>query len=146
PQFYNFFVFHIENKKLISWLEKLSIELGVVVRDAMVKPELGPEGLAVLVTDMGERVMADLYVDASGFRSELLGRVLGEPFISYVDSFFCDRAVIGGWARTDESIKSYMLAESMDAGWCWQIDHEHWINRGYVYSSSFLSDDEVLCE
>jgi tryptophan halogenase len=29
----------------------------------------------------------------------------------------------------------------MDAGWCWQIEHEHWINRGYVYSSRFLNDD-----
>ena len=33
----------------------------------------------------------------------------------------------------------------MDHGWCWQIEHEHWINRGYVYSSSFTSDDEA-CE
>ena len=31
----------------------------------------------------------------------------------------------------------------MDAGWCWRIDHEHLINRGYVYSSAFLADDEA---
>ena len=146
PQFHNFFAFHIENKKLIGWLEKLSLELGVGVRDALVKAEPGPEGLSALVTDAGERITADLYIDASGFRSELLGRALNEPFISYGDSLFCDRAVIGGWARTDEPIKPYTLAETMDAGWCWQIDHEHWINRGYVYSSNFLSDEAGLRE
>jgi tryptophan halogenase len=146
PQFHNLFAFHVENKKLIGWLEKLSIELGVVVRDALVKPEPGPEGVAALVTDAGERITADLYVDASGFRSELLGRALAEPFISYTDSLYCDRAVIGGWSRTDEPIKPYTLAETMDAGWCWQIDHEHWINRGYVYSSNFLSDEAALRE
>src|SRR5262249_27352244 len=31
----------------------------------------------------------------------------------------------------------------MDAGWCRPIDHEHVLNRGYVYSSAFLSDDEA---
>jgi tryptophan halogenase len=91
----------------------------------------------------GAAVKADLYVDCSGFRSELLGRALGEPLVSFKSSLFCDRAVVGGWDRTDEPIKPYTTAETMDAGWCWQIEHEHRINRGYVYSSSFLSDDEA---
>ena len=31
----------------------------------------------------------------------------------------------------------------MDAGWCWRIDHEQSINRGYVYSSAAMSDDQA---
>jgi tryptophan halogenase len=31
----------------------------------------------------------------------------------------------------------------MNAGWCWQIEHEFRINRGYVYSSDFIADDEA---
>jgi tryptophan 7-halogenase len=31
-------------------------------------------------------------------------------------------------------------------GWCWQIEHETFINRGYVYSSSFVSDEEARAE
>jgi tryptophan halogenase len=34
----------------------------------------------------------------------------------------------------------------MDAGWSWQIEHEHHINRGYVYSSQGISDDEAVTE
>jgi tryptophan 7-halogenase len=98
------------------------------------------------VTEGGERLTADLYVDASGFRSELLGKVLETPYISYADTLFCDRAVIGGWARSDEAIKPYTTAETMDAGWAWQIEHENWINRGYVYSSAFISDEGALAE
>jgi tryptophan halogenase len=34
----------------------------------------------------------------------------------------------------------------MEAGWSWQIEHENWINRGYVYSSRFLNDDDARAE
>ena len=146
PQFHNHHAFHIENLKLVGWLERVCGDFGVVVRDATVTAERGPQGVAALVTESGERITGDLFIDASGFRSELLGRTLGVPFKSFTDSLFCDRAVIGGWSRTDESIRPYTVAETMDAGWCWQIEHETWINRGYVYSSSFLSDEAALAE
>jgi tryptophan halogenase len=141
PQFHNNHAFHIENKKLVAWLENRCRDLSIVITDATVQAVRGDEGIAALTADTGERLTADLFVDASGFRSELLGRALHEPFRSYADSLFCDRAVIGGWPRTDEPIHPYTTAETMDAGWCWQIEHEHFINRGYVYASAFISDD-----
>ena len=141
PEFHNNHAYHVENKKLVGWLEKVSREFGVEITDATVTAERAGDGISALVTETGERITADLFIDASGFRSELLGRTLQEPFLSYGDALFCDRAVIGGWTRTDEPIKPYTVAETMDAGWCWQIEHEHWINRGYVYSSNFISDD-----
>jgi tryptophan halogenase len=127
-------------------LEKSCREAGVEIIDATVKPELGGEGIAALVSEDGRRISGDLYVDASGFRSELLGRALGEPFISYEDALFCERAVIAGWPRTNEPIYPYTTVETMNSGWAWQIEHEHFINRGYVYSSRFISDDEALAE
>jgi tryptophan halogenase len=63
--------------------------------------------------------------------------------MSFKNALFCDRAVVGGWTRAEEPIKPYTTAESMDCGWCWQIEHEHRINRGYVYSSAFISDEEA---
>jgi len=136
--------FHIENKKLVSYLEARCRDFGVEITDATVRGvEKGGAGLAALLLESGERVTADLFVDASGFRAELLGRALEVPFKSYDDALFCDRAVIAGWERSDEPIKPYTTAETMDAGWCWQIEHEHFLNRGYVYSSRFLPDDEA---
>lgn len=146
PQFHNNHAFHIENKKLVGWLENRCLESGVQITDATVRAEKGPEGIAALITEKGERITADLYIDASGFRSELLGRTLEEPFISYEDALFCDRAVIGGWPRTNEPILPYTQAETMDSGWCWQIEHENFINRGYVYASRSISDEAALEE
>ncbi len=146
PLFHKNHAFHIENQKLAGWLERRCLGAGVTITDATVTPERGPQGIAALVTETGERISGDLYIDSSGFRSELLGRTLGVPFLSYTDTLFCDRAVIGGWPRTAEPIHPYTVAETMDAGWAWQIEHEHFINRGYVYSSSFISDDAARAE
>ncbi|MHA3772401.1 FAD-dependent oxidoreductase [Verrucomicrobiota bacterium sgz303538] len=134
--------FHIENHKLVSYLDARSRENGVTITEGTVKHvERDGENVSALVLETGERITADLFVDASGFRSELLGRALGEPFLSFDHTLFCDRAVIGGWPRTSEPLRPYTTAETMDAGWAWQIEHENWINRGYVYSSRFISDE-----
>ena len=138
--------FHIENRKLVAVLEAITREQGVEIADATVRGvERGPQGVAALIFEDGRRMDGDFFVDASGFRSELLGRALEEPYVSYDRSLFCDRAVVGGWERTTEPILPYTTAETMDAGWAWQIEHEHHINRGYVYASQSISD-EAACE
>ncbi len=140
------FGFHIENAKLVQTLESIARELGVTfVEGTMSGAERGPAGIAALLLEDGRRLEADLFLDCSGFRSELLGRALEEPFVSYERALFCDRAVVGGWDRTNEPILPYTIAETMEAGWAWQIEHEHHINRGYVYCSQAISD-EAACE
>jgi tryptophan halogenase len=79
PRFQNHHAFHVENKKLVGWLERVARDFGVAVRDATVSAERGPEGIAALVTETGERIPADLFLDASGFRSELLDRAAARP-------------------------------------------------------------------
>ena len=139
--------FHIENVKLVGWLDSTARSIGVEITDGtMQHAESGDGGIAALHLESGERVEADLFVDASGFRRELVGKALQEPRVSYDGTLFCDRAVIAGWPRTTEPLQAYTVAETMDAGWCWQIEHEHWINRGYVYSSRFIDDETALAE
>lgn len=147
PRPHRNYAFHVENHKLATGLETLCLEEGVTIRDATVdRVERDDSGVTALVTACGQRLTADLFVDASGFRSELLGRTLGEPWRSFRSSLFCDRAVIGGWERTDEPVSPYTLVETMAAGWCWRIEHESFINRGYVYSTGFISDDAARVE
>ncbi|HZJ16860.1 MAG TPA: tryptophan 7-halogenase [Chthoniobacteraceae bacterium] len=139
--------FHIENRQFVEVLELVAREAGVEFIDGRMQgAERGPEGIAAILLDDGRRFEADFFIDASGFRSELLGGVLEEPFIRYDRALFCDRAVVGGWERTTEPILPYTIAEGMDAGWAWQIEHEHHVNRGYVYSSQAISDDDAAAE
>ena len=140
--------FHIENKKLVDTLEVVARNVGVEIIDGRVSSaERGPMGISAVMLDDGRKLEADFFVDASGFRSELLGRAMAEPYISYSPSLFCDRAVVGGWDRgADEPILPYTTAETMDAGWAWRIDHEFHVNRGYVYCSSAISDEDAVAE
>ena len=144
----NHLAWHIENHLFVEWLTKVCLAEGVVLTDAElggVVPD-GEGGIASLRLADGSERAADLFVDASGFASELLGKALAEPFVGFSRSLFCDRAVVGGWDRGDEMILPYTLSETMDAGWCWQIDHPHRIHRGYVYSSDHLTDEAAVEE
>jgi tryptophan halogenase len=134
--------YHIENRTFVAYLESYAARLGIAVHDDLVADVTqNDSGVTGLVLRSGRTESADLYIDCSGFASLLLSRTLREPYVSFKPTLFCDRAVWGGWERTDEPIRPYTTAEAMDAGWCWRIDHEHLINRGYVYCSAFLADD-----
>ncbi len=138
------FTYHLENETLVNFFEMHATRLGVtIIDDTMTEAITDEAGVRELRLKSGRTVTADLFVDASGFVSALLGKALEEPFISFKSALFCDKAVVGGWTRTDEPVKPYTTAETMNAGWCWQIEHETRINRGYVYSSSFITDDEA---
>lgn len=139
--------YHLENVPFVEFLERAATEAGVAIVDDVVEGvEQDENGISKLHLENGDDVEADLYIDCSGFRSELLGKALEEPFVDYSSSLFCDKAIAGGWDRQDEPLKPYTTAETMECGWAWQIEHDHLINRGYVYSSDFISDDKAEAE
>jgi tryptophan 7-halogenase len=139
--------YHMENADFVAALEYYAIARGVLFTEGKVQNvERSEAGVGALILESGERITADLFVDASGFRSELLGTALGQSFTNFDDTLFCDRAVAGGWERGDEPVLPYTRAETMNAGWSWQIEHEHHVNRGYVFSSAFLSDEAAEAE
>jgi len=145
--------YHFENEKYVQFLEGAARAMGIeIVDDTVTQVFPGVEGVHSLALQSGNVERADLFVDCSGFFSILLGKALKEPFIGYKSSLFCERAVVGGWDRAgsadpaDQVIKPYTTCETMDAGWAWQIEHEHRINRGYVYCPDFISDEQAEAE
>lgn len=139
--------YHVYNPTFVQFLEKECAARGVELIDAKVeRVEADERGVSRLHFDHGRTAEGDLYVDASGFKSLLLGETMKVPFVDFSNTLYCDRALVGAWDRTSEPILPYTNCETMDAGWCWQIEHEECINRGYVYSSKFISDDLAEAE
>jgi tryptophan halogenase len=138
------FGYHIDNARFVAFIESKAAEMDIdILDDVITDAQPDEHGISEVHLASGKTLTADLYIDCTGFRSLLLGKALAEPFISYKSTLFCDRAVTGTWNRTDEVILPYTLAETMTAGWCWQIDHPDSTMRGYVYSSDFISDEEA---
>ena len=147
PHVHGKFAYHVENEKFVAYLETFALQSGVeIVEDTIEAVTQDEAGVKDLRLASGRVESGDLYVDCSGFKSLLLGKTLGEPFVSYAGSLFCDSAVVGGWERTNEPIHPYTTCEAMDSGWSWQIEHVNRINRGYVYSSRFISDEDARRE
>lgn len=148
PQMIPSFAYHLENHLFVEYLEGLATEWGIeTIDDLVTDVEQDESGITALNLESGKRVEGDFFVDCSGFRAELIGKVLEEPFVDFTNSLFCNRAIFGGWERTPEdAYHPYTTAETMNSGWSWQIEHDHVVNRGYVYSSEFISDDEADAE
>lgn len=139
--------YQLDNALLVHCLSTLGRSIGVeTVEDAVVEVKQDATGITGLVMDAGQTETADLYIDASESKSLLLGGALKEPYVSFKSSLPCDRVILGSWARTEQPMHAYSTVETMDGGWCWQLELQGRIERGYVYSSEHLSDSQAEAE
>ena len=142
------FAYHLDNGRFVAYLQEEAVHDGVEILPLSVQEFVTTEdGEAIdhIVTEDGEERRFDLYIDCTGFRSELIGKALGSPFQSFDSSLFCDSAVVANVPHGGH-IKPFTLAETMDAGWCWNTPSVEDDHRGYVYSSAFISDEEAAAE
>jgi tryptophan 7-halogenase len=141
------FAYHLDNAPFVAFLKEAARGAGIDHVDMTIdEAVIDDGGRGIRAVRGGEReVCHDLYVDASGFRSFLLEKTLGARFVSFGSSLFCDRAVVATVPQGG-TIDPFTTAETMAAGWCWRIPVVGADHRGYVYSSSFLSEERAIAE
>ncbi|WP_421739023.1 tryptophan halogenase family protein [Caulobacter sp.] len=103
----------------------------------------GEDGFVEAVTlESGQRIEGDLFIDCSGFRGLLIEQAMKTGYEDWTHWLPCDRAA----AVPCESVgppTPYTRATADDAGWRWRIPLQHRVGNGYVYCSSYVSDDEA---
>jgi tryptophan halogenase len=109
------------------------------VREVIQDPESGD--VRSLVLESGETISADLFIDCSGFRSLLLDKTLGVGWEDWSKWLPCDRAYAVPSER--DELSPYTRSTAMEAGWRWRIPLQHRTGNGYVFSSSFVEEDEA---
>ena len=141
------FGYHIDNKRFLKYLETMGAEVGVeAIKGRILDTRKDAAGnITALLLEDDRRIAADLFVDCSGFGSLLLRKAMGERQVSYSQVLRCDTAIVGEIPRTG-AIRPYTTAETMENGWCWQIELPDRVTVGYVHSSDFCSLDQARDE
>ena len=102
--------------------------------------------VASLLLSNGDNIEGDFFVDCSGFRGAILQQALDEPFVSFDENLFNDRAVAIPTPYHASAIPSETRATALSAGWAWHIPLTNRSGNGYVYSSKYISPDAAETE
>jgi len=141
------YAYHFDAARLAQMLSRFATGLGVKHLQGMIgEVRIGEDGaISNLSTAEHGDLEADLYIDCTGFRAELIGKALGVPFKSARGTLFTNRAVACQVPYPDPKgpIESNTISTAHEAGWTWDIGLDTRKGVGYVYSSDHTSDDRA---
>lgn len=143
------YTYHLNAGTFSQFLRDIAIERGVEhIQDDMLDVELDEQGfVSALQLEQGGRYPVKFVFDCTGFRSLILQKALGEPFIPYDKHLLVDRAVpIMIPHQNPLKIKPCTNSTALSAGWAWRVPLFHRAGTGYVFSSKFVSDDQAIDE
>src|SRR5205085_3742829 len=139
------YAYHFDAGLLGQVLAERAKVLGVRHLQGMVAEVLLGHGGEIdrVVTREHGGLQADLFIDCSGFRAELIGRAMGSLFKSAKHHLFTDRALACKlpYDRPDAPLESFTIAAAHEAGWTWDIGLAGARGIGTVYSSAHMSDE-----
>jgi len=145
------YAYHFDAVELARLLRRKAVSFGVRhIEDRVERVVVGENGfIERLVTQAHGDLTADLYIDCTGFRAQLIGQALKEPFQSCRSQIFANRAVALQVPYEDagQAIESQTISTAQECGWTWDIGLTARRGVGYVYSTDHTSDaraEEVL--
>lgn len=101
--------------------------------------------ISALVTDEGEEIAGDLFIDCSGQQSILIEKHFNVPWISVEDTLINNRAVAiqVPYSDSDNAIASTTVATAQSTGWTWDIGLQHRRGVGLVYADAMISEAQA---
>jgi len=139
------YAYHFDQALVGAWLRRKA--QGITLIDDQVQGvERGPEGIAALILESGQRVEGDFFLDCTGFRRRLVGE-LGAEWLSYRDVLPVNRAM-PFWVdiKEGEEIAPCTLAWAQKSGWLWWIPTQGRYGAGYVYSDAHTTPEAAKAE
>ncbi|WP_440053326.1 tryptophan halogenase family protein [Pseudoalteromonas sp. T1lg65] len=139
--------YHFDSGKLGLFLAEKAKQFGVTHVSATVQQvrQAVNGDIAALVTDSGQEIAGDIFIDCSGFAGFLHQQTLGVEFESFSNNLFNDSAVV---LATEQGavISSETQSVARKFGWSWHIPLTSRIGNGYVYASQYCNADQAETE
>jgi len=138
------YALHIDVALTARYLRSLAERAGVIRLERKVVSATRREDgfLDELQFEDGGKLRADLYLDCSGARGQLIGEILESPYDDWKHWLPCDRLVHAP-AALEDARPPYARLTARAAGWQWRIPLQQNLSHGQVYSSAFQSDEEA---
>ena len=139
------YAYHFDAGLYAQFLRRYAEVRGVVriegkIGDVTLDGESG--NVAQVTLQDGRRIEGDLFVDCSGFRGLLIEGALETGYQDWRHWLPCDSAYAAPCERAG-AFTPYTRSTARAAGWQWRIPLQHRTGNGYVFCSSFISDDEA---
>ena len=139
------YAFQFDASTYAAYLRRYAERRGVVRREGkVVDVRQNAESGLIEAADMhdGMSVRGDFFVDCSGFRGLLIEQVYKAGFEDWSEWLPNDRAAAVPAERMEQP-SPFTVARAREAGWQWRIPLQHRTGNGYVFCSSYVSDDEA---
>lgn len=135
---------HFDARKLAGYLKKVALSRGIRhVEGTVVGVKVRTNGALAELFLNGDRSLAgDFFFDCTGMRRLLLGGHYKVPLVDVSEALPVDRA-IPFFLPLDGPRAPYTEAIAMDAGWAWKIPVEGRYGCGYVYDSTFATEEQA---
>ena len=141
--------YHFDAALMGEFLKGKATQRGVtLIQDTITDVKINGHGdISHVKTENHGNIKADLFVDCSGFKGLLIRQAMGEELKSTKAYMFNDSAIaIPTPIKNHGEIMSETISRAMKYGWVWHIPLSNRMGNGYVYSSDYISKEEVETE
>jgi tryptophan halogenase len=137
------YTFHIDATVLSKYIEnKFKDQIDII--DAVVVDVIKEDGNIVeLVTKDQQRITGDFFVDATGFKSELM-KHMETTWIDKSDWLPINSFIPNPVNFDFDEIPPYTTSEGTDNGWILQVPLQNRWGSGYLFCDKFTSEQEAL--
>ena len=145
PASYLRYAYHFDATLYAAFLRRYAETRGVKrvegkVCEVLREPENGQ--LTGVRLASGATVKGEFFIDCTGFRSLLLDKTLGVPWVDWRHWLPCDAALAVA-CQHDGPPRPFTRSTAKPAGWQWKIPTQRRTGNGHIYCSEFMSEDQA---